>query len=94
MFGLGDEIGGGKIGAVGVVGHDHHLAGAGNRVDIDLPKHVLLGQGHEQVAWTDDLVNRADSLDAIGQRGHGLGAAGRYTSSMPNSWQVASRSAL
>ena len=36
---------------------------------------VPLGQGHEQVARPDDLVDPRDALDAVGQRGHGLGPA-------------------
>ena len=53
----------------------HHLARPGDRIDVHLAEDVLLGQGHEQVARPDDLVHPRNALDAVGQGGHGLGAA-------------------
>ena len=39
------------------VGDDDHLAGPGDRVDVDLAEDLLLGQRDEQVAGADDLVD-------------------------------------
>ena len=55
---------------------DHHdFAWPGDRVDVDVAVDVLLGQGHEEVAGTDDLIDPRQALDAVGQGRHGLGAA-------------------
>ncbi len=75
MFGLGQQVRGRVVRAGRIIGHDHHFAGTGNRVDIDLPEHELLGQRHEQVPRADDLVDRPEPLDSVGEGSNGLGAA-------------------
>ncbi len=84
-----------KSGRVDVVGDHHHFARPGDRVDVDLAVDVLLGQGHEQVAGPDDLVDPRQAL-----RRHRPAPPrpalrrGDRPRVMPSSWQVASRSAL
>ena len=75
MFGLGDQIQRGVVGPSGMVDDHHDFARPGDGVDVDVAVDVLLGQGHEEVAGPDDLIDPRQALDAIGQGRHGLGAA-------------------
>ena len=42
---------------------------------VHLAEDVPFGQGHEQIAGSDNLVDRPDAFDAVGQRRHPLCAA-------------------
>ena len=75
MLGLGEQIGGREVGPRRVVGDHHHFARPGDRIDVDLAVDLFLGQRHEQIARADDLVDLAESPDAVGQGGDGLSAA-------------------
>ena len=75
MLGLRQKIGGDPGGIVLAVGDDQDLRRAGDEVDADLAEHAALGGGDIGVAGAGDLVDRRDRLRAVGQRGHGLGAA-------------------
>ena len=57
MFGLGDEVGRREVGPRRFVGDDDHLARPGDRIDVDFAEDMFLGQGDEQVAGADDLVD-------------------------------------
>ncbi len=59
------------------VGDHDDLARAGDAVDVDGAENVLLGQGDEEVARPDDLVDRLqpDRAQAVGQGRDPLGAA-------------------
>ncbi len=72
MLGLCDQVGGHEVGAAGTVGNNDHLAGAGDRIDVDVAVDGFFGQRHEQVSRADDLVHRPDALDAVGQGRDGL----------------------
>src|SRR5690242_8806467 len=74
MFGLGDHVGGREVGTRRFVGDDHYLARSCNRVDVDFTIDVLLGQGDEQIAGANNLVDLPDSLDTVGQSSDGLSA--------------------
>ena len=75
VLGLADQVGG-DVARVGrPVGDQDDLARPGDAVDVDLAVDLPLGQGDEQVARPDDLVDRRDPLDAVGQGRDGLGAA-------------------
>ena len=95
MFGLRDQIGGREIGPGRFVGDHDHFARPGDRVDIDLAEDELLGQRDEQIARPDDLIDPRQALDcrrpAPPRPAHRRGDRLRVT---PNSWHVASRSAL
>ena len=75
VLGLADQVGG-DVARVGrPVGDQDDLARPGDAVDVDLAVDLPLGQRDEQVARPDDLVDRRDPLDPVGQGRHGLGAA-------------------
>jgi len=73
MLRLGDEIGRDELGTCRFVRQDDDFTGAGNAVDVDLPEDMPFGEGYEQIAGSDDLVDSRDSFDAVGQCGHRLG---------------------
>ena len=54
---------------------DEQVAGAGEAVDADARRELVLGLLHVQVAGADDHVDAIDRLGAVGQRGDRLGAA-------------------
>ena len=78
VLGLGQHVGRDELRSGGLVGHDHDLARAGDRVDRHVAEHVFLGERHEQVARAHDLVHAGQPRDAIGERRHGLGSAGPH----------------
>ena len=75
VLGLADEVGGDEPGVGGPVGDQDDLARAGDAVDVDLAVDLPLGQGDEEVPRADDLVDRLDPVDPVGEQGDGLGAA-------------------
>ncbi len=75
MLGLGDQVRRDETRVGRPVGDQDDLARAGDTVDIDLAEDLTLGQGHEQVAGPDDLIDRRDPLAPIGQGRDGLGPA-------------------
>mmetsp|Transcript_29288 Transcript_29288/g.53048 ORF Transcript_29288/g.53048 Transcript_29288/m.53048 type:complete len:339 (-) Transcript_29288:252-1268(-) len=77
MFGLAEQVHGHPVWRRGAVGNHEDLARAGDHVDADLAEHMLLGRGHIRIARAGDLVDARDACRAIGQCGHGLGAADR-----------------
>ncbi|MCY1526775.1 hypothetical protein D9M68_618150 [compost metagenome] len=75
VLGLGEQVHGDPV-RIGAAVADHEdFRGAGDHVDADLAEHMALGGGDVDVARTDDLVDLRHALGAVGQRGHGLGAA-------------------
>ena len=76
MLGLTQQVGGHPGGVTAAVGQNQDLAGACYHVDAHLAKDLPLGSGDIDIARADDLVHRRDALGAVGQRGHGLCAAG------------------
>jgi hypothetical protein len=74
VFGLSKEIGGCEVRAGGAVSDDHDFTWAGDGIDIDFAKDMLLRERYEQVTWSDGLVDFGQPFDAIRQRGHRLGA--------------------
>ena len=62
MLGLADQVGG-QVTRVGrAVGDHDDLAGPGDAVDVDRAVDVPLGQRDEQVARSDDLVDRSSPI--------------------------------
>ena len=76
VLGLAQQVGGHPGGVAAAVGQHQDLAGACDHVDAHLAEDLPLGGGDIDVAGADDLVHRRDALGAVGQRGHGLCAAG------------------
>ena len=76
MLGLTQQVGGHPGGVTAAVGQNQDLAGACYHVDAHLAKDLPLGSGDIDIARADDLIHRRDALGAVGQRGHGLCAAG------------------
>ena len=72
MFRLGNQIGGGVLGAGRVVRDDDHFARPGDGVDIDFAKYEPLGQRHKDIPRPDNLVDAGQSVDSIGHRRDGL----------------------
>ena len=58
-----------------LIGDDHRLGRPGQAVQADHPINLLLGQGDEQVARSDDFIDLWDALGAEGQGGNSLRAA-------------------
>ncbi len=75
MFGLGQQIGGGKGRLSRPVGDDQDLAGSGDHVDRHPAEDHLLGRRHIGVPRTDDLVDAGNRRRAEGQGRDRLGAA-------------------
>ena len=75
MFRLGNKVGGDIFGASCLVREHDHFTGAGQAIDSDLAKDVLLGQRDKDIARSDDHIDGGNFLDAISEGSHGLGAA-------------------
>ncbi|MNT36505.1 hypothetical protein D3C72_1725910 [compost metagenome] len=75
MLGLAEEVHGHPVGRRGAVGQHQDFARARDHVDAHGAEHALLGAGHIGVAGAGDLVHLGHGGRAVGQRGHGLGAA-------------------
>jgi hypothetical protein len=75
VFGLGQQVGGDPVGVVGAVGDHQHLRGTGDGIDADRAENPAFGGGDIDIAGSDDLVDRADRLGAVGQRADRLCAA-------------------
>ena len=79
VLGLADEVGGDVLRVGAVVSEDGDLGGTGLGVDADEPLEQPLGRrdvdvpgsGHE----ADGLADHVAVLEAVGEGGHGLGAA-------------------
>ena len=76
VLGLTQKVGGDPCGVTAAVGQHQDLAGAGDHVDAHLAEDLPLGGGDVDVARADDLIDGRDGLGAVGQRSHGLCAAG------------------
>ena len=76
VFGLAEQVGRDPGRVAAAVGQDQDLRRAGDHINADLAEHLALGRGYIDVAGADDLVDGGHALRAIGQRGHGLRAAG------------------
>ena len=95
MFGLGDQVGGGKFGRRRFVGDDDHFARSGDGIDVDFAEYLSLRQRHEQIARARRSCppsarprrRRRAPPPPARRRGDRL----RVT---PSSWHVASRSRL
>ena len=73
VLGLGAQVGGGPVGALG---EDHaQVARAGEAVDADEPAHLPLGLLDVEVAGADDHVDAPDRLGPVRERGDRLRAA-------------------
>ncbi len=75
MFGLGQQIGGDPVGLGVGIGNNDRFSRTGQPVDTDQPKYLAFGEGHEQVARAENLVNRFDRAGAIRERRNRLRAA-------------------
>ena len=75
MLCLRQQIGCHLISRRSVVGHHHGFRGAGELVYVHVPKDTLLGQHHEDIARTENLIHLGHCLGAVGQRRDGLGTA-------------------
>ena len=75
MFGLAEEIGRAHLAVYGVIGDDHCLGGAGEKVDADAAVKLALGLGDEDIARADEHVDRFDGLGPEGHRADRLHAA-------------------
>ena len=82
VLGLADQVGGDVVGLGRPVGDQDDLARPGDAVDVDLAVDVPLGQGDEQVARPDDLVDRRRSPR---RRTPGRRRPGRRRSGRPRS---------
>ena len=74
VFGLRQQVGRdeGRIGRF--VGDEQRLGGSRELVYVHDSVDLALGQGHENVTWTHDLVHARDGLGTVGHRGDGLGS--------------------
>ena len=75
MLGLGDEIGGDERSRRRRVGDDRDLGRAGEGVDADVERDLVLGEGDPERARPDDLVDAPDRLGSVGHRRDRLCAA-------------------
>ena len=75
MLGLAEQIQGHPFGVAGAVGQHQYLRGARDGIDPHPAEDLALGARHIGVARADDLVHRPDRPGAVGERGHGMGAA-------------------
>ena len=75
VFRLRNEVTGNKPRIGRIVRQDDHFTGARDAVDVHLAKNVLLRQGHEQIARSDNLVDRLDALHTVRQCRHRLRTA-------------------
>ncbi len=71
---LGEEIGGGERRVGRLVGDDHDLARAGQRIDADGAKNLAFRFANVGVAGAEDLVDGVDRRRAIGHRADRLHA--------------------
>jgi len=69
---LSNQISRDEIRASSVVGDDHYLTRACDRIDIHFAENVFLCQCHKQVARADDLIDLAHALDPVGKCRNGL----------------------
>ena len=76
VLGLAQQVGGYPRGVAAAVRQHQNFAGARDHVDAHLAEDLPLGRGNVDVAGAHDLIHRRDALGAVGQRGHGLCAAG------------------
>ena len=75
MLGLGNQIGGAKVGLGGFIGDNDSFGGAKDAVNVHLALHQLFGIGHEYVARPANLVHFGNGFRAIGHSGDGRRAA-------------------
>ena len=76
VLGLAQQISCHPGGVAAAIGQYQNLAGACDHINAHLAEDFPLGGGNVDVAGAHDLVHGRDGLGAVGQRGHGLGAAG------------------
>ena len=67
MFRLAEQIRSHEGGVGAAVRYHDHLAGARHHVDAHLPVYLTLGQGHIDIAGTNDLIHPGNGGGAIGQ---------------------------
>ena len=75
MLGLGQKVGGTVRGVSRVIGDNHYLTRPRQAVNSHDSVHQLLGQDHEDVTRSANLVHPGHRFGAVGQGGDGLGAA-------------------
>ncbi|MNO96115.1 hypothetical protein D3C76_877770 [compost metagenome] len=75
MLGLREQVGRDVGGLGGIVGEHDDFARSGDAVDIDSAVDLAFGQGHVDVPWPADLIDRRDGRRAEGQCGDRLRAA-------------------
>jgi len=75
VLGLGEQVGRHPIGMGAVVGDDHHLGGAGQHIDADVPVHELFRGRDELIPGPDDDVYPGNRFRAVRHGRDGLSAA-------------------